>query len=127
MHTERTYNLRLPREAEVPRAGVSFTDSPKNYEDKSGSINEFLTLVYPQNSRVGIHASNDRKSSLCGLPMTAEVIDSGMAEKMAVKVTCQFCQARLVGAAVLDPDDERVSAYARDYGRRRPPLWLEEK
>jgi hypothetical protein len=31
--------------------------------------------------------------------------------------SCKFCQARLVGAGVLDPQAE-VSAYAADYGMR---------
>ncbi len=32
--------------------------------------------------------------------------------------------SRLVNAGVLDADAGIVGAYARDYGRRRPPLWL---
>ena len=124
---ERTYNLRLPREIEA-KHGVEFTDSPKNWVLRSGPVAEFLTAMYPPNSRVGVHACNDRKTSLCNLPMSnAETIVSGRAEKVADAVTCKFCQARLINAGVLDPSADHVGAYARDYGRRRPPLWLYEE
>ena len=123
---ERSYHLRLPKEASATH-GVEFMDSPRNWVDKAGPIREFITAMYPQNSEAGIHASNDRKTSLCGLDVTkAETIDSGTAETVAAKVTCRFCQARLVNAGVLDADASEVSAYARDYGRRRPPTWLPE-
>ena len=123
---EWTFDLRLPKLAEA-KHGLEFTDDPKNWVQVKGSVDEFITAMYPENSEAGIHASNDRKNSLCGLPLPyAETVRSGRAEDVAAAVTCKFCQTRLVKAGVLDADADIVGAYARDYGRRRPPLWLYE-
>jgi hypothetical protein len=88
VNPERTYDLRLPTSDEVPKSGVVFIDKPRNWVQKSGVVREFLTLMYPQNGPIGMHASNDRKKSLCNVPVTkAETIDSGTAEKIATRVT----------------------------------------
>jgi len=118
-----TYRVRTPKSIEANH-GVEFTDSPKNYIEKTGVVSEFLKVKLPYNGPLGAHGSNDGKTSLCGLPVSnAESVESGKVEKVAVRVDCRFCQTRLVNAGILDPDDYRVTAYARDYGRRTPPLW----
>jgi hypothetical protein len=38
--------------------------------------------------------------------------------KVKAHVRCKFCQARLAGAGVLDPQADSVSPYAADYGSR---------
>jgi hypothetical protein len=114
-NVDRTFDLRWPTLAEA-KHGLEFTEVPKNWVQKKGSVGEFLTAMYPENSEAGIHASNDRKNSLCGLPLPyAETVRSGRAEDVAAAVTCKFCQARLVNAGVLDADADIVGAYARDY------------
>src|SRR5262245_15720963 len=122
---ERTFSLRLPIDAEATH-GLTFTDSPKNWVLKSGSVTKFISAKYPQSSSAGVHASNyGEKKSLCGVGVaSAETIASGVAEQVAVNVTCVFCQARLVNAGIVDADEDYVSADAGDYGRRQPPDWL---
>lgn len=124
---ERRYKLRLPKEPEE-KHGLEFTDNPKNWVDKADVVNEYLYALYPPNSSIGIHAANKREESFCGLPMkNAETVKWGRAEDVAPAITCKFCQARLVNVGLLNPKAAEVSEYARDYGSRRPPLWLYEK
>ncbi len=99
-------------------AGVEFTDSPKNYIHKKGTLNERMWAMVSQNSQC--HASNDGKRSLCELGpwANAETLAEGSPEKIARRVRCVWCQARLVNAGVIDPDEDWVTAYAKDYGTR---------
>jgi hypothetical protein len=114
----RTYDLRLPRVAQQG-PGLVFTDSPRNWVAKRGSLNELMVAMRVQNSPVGVHASNNGEKSLCAVPLNgAETISHGSPEVVAGRVTCRFCQARLVNAGVLDPNAPHVQDYARDYGTR---------
>ena len=73
-------------------------------------------------SSLGVHAASPNGStSLCGLPLTANGLQlraNGTAAKVAPAGPANFCQARLVGAGLLDPKAEGVSAYAADYETR---------
>src|ERR671925_1481086 len=103
----RTFDLLLPKDAEAG-PDVVFTDSPKkNYVRKRGELAEYMWAIEPQNSSSGSHASNDGKKALCGEgPWTnAESLESGSPEKVAPRIRCKFCQARLVNAGVMDPAD----------------------
>ena len=91
---------------------------------KTGQVPAQLQAVRLLGSPIGVHAAaKDGTTSLCGRPSrrparAATVEATGTAAKVAHVVTCRFCQVRLVGAGVLDPKAESVSAYARDYGTR---------
>ena len=115
---DRTYDLRLPRRAQQG-PGLVFTDFPRNWVAKRGSLSALMVAMLPRNSPLGVHASNNREKSRCGVPLErAETILLGSPEVVAGLVTCRFCQARLVNAGVLDPNAAHVQEYARDYGTR---------
>jgi hypothetical protein len=115
---DRTYDLRLPTRAQQG-PGLIFTDSPRNWVAKRGSLSELMVAMLPRNSPVGVHASNHGEKALCGVPLKqAETILHGSPKVVAKRVTCRFCQARLVNAGVLDPNAPHVHEYARDYGTR---------
>jgi hypothetical protein len=118
LSVEKIYNLRLPKLAhEGP--GVVFTDSPRNWVAECGSVGGLMVAMHPQNSPLGVHASNTGAQSLCGVPLTqAETVLHGTPEVVASLATCRFCQVRLVNAGVLDPRAPHVQEYARDYGTR---------
>jgi hypothetical protein len=123
---ERRYKVRLPKDPEEKHA-LEFTHNPKNWIDVEGVVKEYIYALYPPNSSIGIHAGNERKNSFCRLPMTnAETVKWGRAEEVASAITCKFCQARLVHVGLLNPKAPEVSAYARDYGTRKPPDYLYE-
>jgi hypothetical protein len=115
----RKFDLLLPK-ANDAGPGVVFTESPKNYMRRAGTLNELMWAIEPQGSES--QASNDGKRSLCGLgPWTnAETLAEGSPEMIAPRVRCRWCQARLVNAGVIDPDEAWVTAYAKDYGTRPP-------
>src|SRR5262245_7994768 len=110
----RAFDLRLPK-ANDAGPGVDFTESPKNYLRIAGRLNERMWAIEPQGR--DSQASNDGKRSLCGLgPWTnAETLVEGSPEKIAPRVRCRWCQARLVNAGVIDADESWVTAYAKDY------------
>ena len=118
----RSFDLLLPTEIDA-RPGLEFTDSPKNYVRKTGTLNDLMWVIEPQDSPWGTHASNDRKSSVCGVGSwtNAETLGEGSPETIAPRVRCQFCQARLVNAGVMDPVQDYVRSYAKDYGTRPLP------
>jgi len=96
-----------------------FTDAPRNWVAKRGSLSALMVAMLPQNSPEGVHGSNNGEKSLCGVPLErAEPILHGSPEVVAGRVTCRFCQARLVNAGFLDPYAPHVHEYARDYGTR---------
>lgn len=109
-----TRYLWLPKAIDA-RPGLVYADSPHEWGRYRYQLGERMQAVQPQNS--GSHASNDGKRSLCNTgPWTnAESLIEGSPEKIAPRVTCKFCQARLVHAGVLDPNV--AQAYARYYGR----------
>jgi hypothetical protein len=87
----RTYDLRLPRLAQLG-PGLVFTDSPRNWVAKRGSLNELMVAMRVQNSPVGVHASNNGEKSLCAVPLDgAETILHGSPEVVAGRATCRFC------------------------------------
>ena len=118
----RTFDLLLPK-ANDAGPNVAFTDSPKNYVRRTGTLSEHMWAIEPQNSPWGSHASNDGKSSLCGLGSwtNAESLETGSPAKVASRVRCKFCQSRMVNAGVIDPNEAYVTAYAKDYGTRPLP------
>jgi hypothetical protein len=74
-----------------------------------------MVAMLPQNSALGVHASNNGEKSLCGaLLERAETILHGSPEVVAGRVSCRFCQARLVSAGVRDPNAPHVHEYAKD-------------
>jgi hypothetical protein len=126
---ERHYELRMAKGPEE-KHGLEFTDNPRNWVDVEGVVKEYFYALYPPNSSIGIHASNEKTKdslSFCGLPMkNAETVRWGRAEDVGSAITCKFCQARLVRVGLLNAKAPEVSEYARDYGTRRPPLYLHE-
>jgi hypothetical protein len=116
----RSFDVLLPRLSRADE-GITFTNG--NYVRRTGTVPAILAAVRLSGSPLGIHAAaKDGTSSLCGLALTpngkseAEVKASGQAAKVALAVTCRFCEARLVGAGV-KPASE-ASKYAADYGTR---------
>jgi hypothetical protein len=118
----RTFDVLMPRLARA-EAGVTFETG--SFVRKTGTVPAQLKAVRLSGSPLGTHAaSRDSGSSLCGLPLVAsgkstpKIEASGQAAKVALTVACRFCQARLVGAGLLDAKAEGVSSYAADYGSR---------
>jgi hypothetical protein len=109
-----TYDLLLPKRS-AEQAGLSFRRG--NYINVKGTINKRLMLAFSGSMKIGSHASNDGEVSLCGLKLVTKAV-TGPAEDIAMHVTCQFCQARLLSAGVLLPKAPLVTDYALDYGTR---------
>lgn len=116
----RSFDVLLPRLGRE-REGVTFAAG--NYVRKTGTVPALLVAVKLNGSPLGVHAAaKGGDVSLCGCSLVPtggserQTSASGQAAKVATSVTCRFCQARLVGAGVLDPQAEGVSAYAADYG-----------
>ena len=116
----RTYDLLLPR-ANNEGPGLVFTGSPKNYVHRKGTLSERMWAIEPQGT--DSHACNNRNKSLCGLGpwANADTSAEGSPENVAPRVRCKFCQARMVNAGVIDPNEAYLTAYAKDYGTRPLP------
>ena len=113
LNMEKRY-IWLPKAIDA-RPGLVYEDSPDEWKRYPYTLSERIMAIQPQNQDA--HASNDGKRSLCGLgPWTNAVrLVQGPPEEVAPQVGCRYCQARLVQAGVLDPED--AHPYARYYGR----------
>jgi hypothetical protein len=116
----RSFDVLLPR---LTRAAEGVTFEAGNHVRRQGTIPAQLAAIRLSGSPLGAHAApKGGDTSLCGCPLTpngkgkAEVLAQGTAARVATAVTCKFCQARLVAAGVLAP--EQANEYARDYGTR---------
>lgn len=104
----------LPKSIDAP-PGLLYADAPDEWKRYRYKLAERMIVMQPQNS--GSHAipSGDNKALCMTGPWTnAESLTEGTPEEVAPRVTCKFCQARLVHAGVMDPN--AAQAYARCYG-----------
>jgi hypothetical protein len=112
----------LPKSVSAP-PGLVYADAPDDWRRYRYALDDRMFVMAPQtgDSHAAFPNTQGDMKGLCatGPWDNAETLAEGRPEQVALRVTCKFCQARLVHAGVLDPDD--AQAYAKYYGTLAAP------